>query len=196
MFVNALTRRTGTQKRLMLVDLEDFVPSDHVLRHIKSKVDFSFVYEKAKKYYAEKGRPSVDPVILVKMLLVGYMFGIQSERRLEQEIRANLVYRWFLDLELDEPVPDHSTLSQNRRRRFRGTTFFQDLFDQVVRLCIEAGLVTGRILVTDSTHIKASAADYRYEFVQVEKTPTEYMKQLDQEIERLDVQWRSGLRGN
>jgi transposase len=175
----------------MYVDLEEFVPPKHVLRLIKEKVDFSFVYDKAKDLYAAKGRPSIDPVVLIKMLLVGYLFGISSERQLEQEVRMNLAYRWFLNLELDDPVPDHSTLSQNRRRRFRNSSLFEDIFDRVVRLCIEAGLVTGEVPVTDSTHIKANASSDRCEMVTVEKTPSEYVKPLDEEVHRLDSQLRA-----
>ncbi len=85
-------------------------------------MDFRFIYDKVEHLYAEIGRPGVDPVVLFKMLLVGYLYGIPSERRLEEEITLNVAYRWFLGLELDQRVPDHSTLSQNRRRRFAGTT--------------------------------------------------------------------------
>lgn len=87
--------------------------------------------------YSKTGRPSVDPVMLVKMLLIGYLYGIESECRLEQKVRVNIAYRWFLEIELDEPVLDHSTISQLRRRKFRGTTIFHDIFDEIVRKCIE-----------------------------------------------------------
>jgi len=181
---------TQKQKRLMYIDLDDFVPSGHILRLIKEKVDFSFIYDQAKDLYSDKGRPSVDPVVLIKMLLVGYLFGIPSERQLEQEVRMNLAYRWFLNLELDDQVPDHSTLSQNRRRRFRKSNLFEKLFDHIVGLCKEAGLVTGEILVTDSTHIKAYASSNCTETVTVEKAPSEYMKLLDEEVHRLDAELR------
>lgn len=186
-----LRRQSSSQKRLVLVDLEEYIPSNHVLRAIKAKVDFSFVYDLAQDLYSDKGRPAVDPVVLVKMLLIGYLFGIPTERRLEQEVRLNLAYRWFLGLEIDEAVPDHSTLSQNRRRRFRESTFFQDVFDHVVKRCVEAGLVTGEVLVTDSTHIKACAGDGRFEVVRVDKTPTEYMAVLENEVQRVDEQLRA-----
>ena len=92
------------------------------------------------------------------MLLLGYLYGIPSERKLEQEVRVNIAFRWFLGIDFDEPVPDHSTISQLRRRKFGGTTLFQDIFDEVVRKCMTAGLVTGKLLLTDSTHILANAA--------------------------------------
>lgn len=186
-----IRQQAGKQKRLIYVDLDDYIPDNHILRLINSKVSFSFIYPLVAELYAQKGRPAVDPVRLVKMLLVGYLFGIPSERQLEQEVRMNLAYRWFLGLELDDPVPDHSTLSQNRRRRFRDSTVFQDVFDHVVNLCVTDGLVTGEVLVTDSTHIKACASDHKYEQVKVEKTPSAYMAQLDAEAERLEAELRT-----
>lgn len=113
------------QTCLMIVDLDQLVPQDHLLRRIKAKVDFTFIYEKVRPPYASKGRPSVDPVRLVKMMLIGYLYGITSERQLEQEIHLNLAYRWFLNLPLNERVPDHSTLSQNRHRRSPGRRSFR-----------------------------------------------------------------------
>ena len=120
------------------------------MRDLDRLVDFSFIYEKVESLYSNTGRPSIDPVVLVKMLLIGYLYGIDSERKLEQEIRVNIAYRWFLGLELGDNVPDHSTISQLRRRKFNGTTLFEDVFEQVVRLCIEKGLITGKLLLTDS----------------------------------------------
>ncbi|MBE3590974.1 MAG: transposase [Firmicutes bacterium] len=106
--------------------MEELVPRDHLLRRIDQAVDFSFIYDKVRHLYSEdNGRPSIDPVVLFKMTLIGYLYGIPSERRLEQEVRLNLAYRWFLGLEIDDPVPDHSTFSQNRRRRFHDAGLFQ-----------------------------------------------------------------------
>ena len=143
-----LNRNENRQMKMCVVTLEKLMPQEHFLRDLDRCVDFSFIYEKVEALYSNTGRPSVDPVMLVKMLLIGYLYGIESERRLEQEIRVNIAYRWFLGIELDEPVPDHSTISQLRRRKFSGTTVFQDIFDEIVRKCIEAGLVTGKLLLT------------------------------------------------
>ncbi|WP_186446270.1 transposase [Paenibacillus cremeus] len=99
------------QNQLMYISLDDLVPQDHLLRAIRKKVDFTFFYEKVQHLYSPFGRRSIDPVLLMKMLLIGYLFGIPSERKLEQEITVNLAYRWFLGLDLGETVPDHSTLS-------------------------------------------------------------------------------------
>lgn len=176
------------QSQFMFVNLDEFVPQDHLLRAIKNNVDFSFIYDKVKDLYSPMGRRSVDPLLLVKMLLIGYWYGIPSERKLEQEVKLNLAYRWFLGLDLSDAVPDHSTISQNRRRRFKNSPLFQEIFDTIVSRCVAEGLVTGEVIVTDSTHIKASASKQRVEKIWVEKTPREYMQTLEQEAQRLEAE--------
>lgn len=176
-----LNRNENRQMKMCLVTLEDLMPQEHFLRDLDRCVDFNFIYDKVEALYSNTGRPSVDPVMLIKMMLIGYLYGIESERRLEQEVRVNIAYRWFLGIELDEPVPDHSTISQLRRRKFSGTTIFQDIFDEIVRNCMEEGLVTGKLLLTDSTHIKANARKDLREIIEVPDTPTEYMQKLDRE---------------
>jgi transposase len=190
-----MEREGSDQMRLVFMGLGDLVPQDHLLRKIKKVVDFRFIYEKVEHLYAENGRPGVDPVVLFKMLLVGYLYGIPSERKLEEEVTLNIAYRWFLGLELDQRVPDHSTLSQNRRRRFAGTTVFSDIFDGIVEQCIKAGLVTGEALVTDSTHIKANASLERVHKAVVSQTPSEYLLELEEEARKLDEEQRKGRRG-
>lgn len=176
------------QSQFMFVNLDEFVPKDHLLRVIKRTIDFSFIYDKVKDLYSPIGRRSVDPVLLIKMLLIGYWYGIASERKLEQEVKLNLGYRWFLGLDLAESVPDHSTISQNRRRRFKNSPLFQEIFDTIVSRCVAKGLVTGEVIVTDSTHIKASASRHKVEKIWVERTPTEYMQTLEQEAQRLEAE--------
>ena len=171
----------GAQQKYMLVTMESLMPEKHFLRDLDRLVDFSFIYEKAAPLYSHTGRPSVDPVVLVKMLLLGYLYGIDSERKLEQEIQVNIAYRWFLGIDLDERVPDHSTISQLRRRKFSGSAIFQEIFDEIVRKCMDAGLVSGKLLLTDSTHIRANARNDLREVIEVPDTPSEYMKKLDQE---------------
>lgn len=176
------------QNQLMFINLDDLVPQDHLLRDIREKVNFTFIYEKVQHLYSPIGRRSVDPVLLIKMLLVGYLYGIPSERKLEQEITVNLAYRWFLGLDLGEAVPDHSTLSQNRRRRFKDSEIFQEIFDHIVSDCISKGIVTGEVVVTDSTHIKANASIGKAEKVVVEKKPSEYFKDLEHEARRIETE--------
>ena len=152
-----LKRDGGKQLKMTFLTLEELMPEKHFLRDLERCVDFSFIYDIVEPLYAKVGRPSIDPVLLVKMLLLGYLYGIPSERKLEQEVRVNIAFRWFLGIDFDEPVPDHSTISQLRRRKFGGTTLFQDIFDEVIRKCMAAGLVSGKLLLTDSTHILANA---------------------------------------
>lgn len=182
-----LNRNENRQMKMCFVTLDELMPQEHFLRDLDKCVDFSFIYDKVETLYSNIGRPSVDPVMLVKMLLIGYLYGIESERRLEQEIRVNIAYRWFLGIELDEPVPDHSTISQLRRRKFSDTTVFQEIFDEIVRKCMEAGLVTGKLLLTDSTHIMANARNDLREVIEVPDTPTEYMRKLDKEAYELGL---------
>jgi transposase len=172
----------------MYICLDDLVPQDHLLRDIRKKVDFTFIYEKVQHLYSPFGRRSIDPVLLMKMLLIGYLFGIPSERKLEQEITVNLAYRWFLGLDLGETVPDHSTLSQNRRRRFKDSRIFQEIFDHIVLECITKGIVTGEVVVVDSTHIKANASTHKTEKIVVQKNTSEYFKDLEQEARRIECE--------
>jgi IS5 family transposase len=116
------------------------------------------------------------------MMLIGYLYGIRSERGLEQEIRMNIGYRWFLGLGLSDAVPDHSTISQNRRRRFRDSAIFREVFDEIVRQVIEGGLAEGRYLFTDSTYLKASANRNRSEVVEVEQAPRDYIEELEKAV--------------
>ena len=182
-----LKRAESKQMKMSFVTLEELMPQEHFLRDLDRLVSFDFIYDKVSDLYSSTGRPSVDPVVLIKMLLIGYLYGIDSERRLEQEITVNIAYRWFLGIDLDERVPDHSTISQLRRRKFDGTSVFRDVFDEIVRKCIETGLVSGKLLMTDSTHIRANANHKMREIIEVPDTPTEYMQKLDREAYELGL---------
>lgn len=182
-----LKRSEPRQMKMAFVTLDELMPETHFLRELDRLVSFDFIYDKVSDLYSSTGRPSVDPVVLIKMLLIGYLYGIDSERRLEQEITVNIAYRWFLGIDLDERVPDHSTISQLRRRKFDGTSVFRDVFDEIVRKCIETGLVSGKLLMTDSTHIRANANHEMREIIEVPDTPTEYMQKLDREAYELGL---------
>lgn len=132
------------QIQMVILDIDSMIPDNHLLRQIKNCVNFDFIYEKAAPYYSNTGRKSIDPVILIKMLLIGYLYGIKSERRLEEEVSLNLAYRWFCGIDLMHKVPDHSTFSQNRKRRFKDAGIFRDIFIEIVLKCIELGLVSGK----------------------------------------------------
>ena len=176
-----MTRERSGQLRLHTVTIEELVPENHFLRKLDRIIDFSFIYSEVQDLYSRtKGRPSIDPVVLVKYLLLGYLAGIESERRIEREVQVNMAYRWFLGLDISDRVPDHSTISQNRRRRFRGRDLFRVLFERVLFQCIDQGLVEGKLILTDSTHVKAFASK-RSEFgIMVEKEAAWYIERLEQ----------------
>lgn len=138
--------------------LDDYVPVDHLLRRIEGLLDFGFVREALGDSYSAMGRPSIDPELMLRMLLVGYLFGIRSERRLCQEVHLNLAYRWYCRLDLGDAVPDHSTFSKNRHGRFRECDLYRLLFEQVVARCAAVGLVAGRELAVDGSTILADAS--------------------------------------
>lgn len=172
------------QTELEMVTLDQLVPRDHLLRLIDTHLRFDFIREKTEGLYcANNGRPAIDPVVLFKMLFIGYLFGVRSERQLVREIEVNVAYRWFLGLRLTDKVPDASTLSQNRRRRFAGTGIEQAIFDAIVEQAIEHRLIGGRVLYTDSTHLKANANKRHYEMVDVEQTPAAYLAELDAAVD-------------
>jgi transposase len=137
------------------VSLEDLVPAEHLLRRVAEAVDFAMARRLTARFYSHTGQPSIDPVVLFKMALLGYLYGLPSERRLVEEIRVNLAYRWFVGYDLDEAIPDHSVLSKARRRF--GPTVYEAFFTDVVRQCERAGLIRGDRLFLDSTLVAAQA---------------------------------------
>src|SRR5674476_1381696 len=137
--------------------LEAHVPADHFLRSIDRFVELGDLRRELAAFYSAMGRPSVDPELMLRMLIVGYCFGIRSERRLCEEVHLNLAYRWFCRLGLDGDVPDHSTFSKNRHGRFRDSDLLRQLFESVVRRCMAEGLVGGEGFAVDASLIKADA---------------------------------------
>ena len=163
--------------------LDRLVPSDHLLRRIAEVIDFSFVYPLARPYYSHTGQPSVDPVVLFRALLVGYLYGVTSERRLMNEIQVNLAYRWFLGYDLDEAIPDHSVLSKARARF--GPEVFEEFFRQSIELCRKAGLLSEGPVYVDSTLVQAAASmdslAKKGELAQPPLSVPEYVRRLYQE---------------
>lgn len=133
------------------------MPADHLLRRVDAALDFGFVHTALAGHYSSTGRPSVDPELMLRMLLIGYLQGIRSERRLCEDVRLNLAYRWFCRLGLEGRVPNHSTFSKNRHGRFRDGDVHRLLFEEVVRACAAAGLVDGRDVAVDASVIEADA---------------------------------------
>jgi transposase len=141
--------------------LEDHVPGDHVLRQIDRFLNLDDLRAELRPYYSPIGRPSVDPELMIRMLIIGYCFAIRSERRLCEEVHLNLAYRWFCGLGLDGRVPDHSTFSRNRHGRFRRSNLLRHLFEAVVRRCMDEGLVGGEGFAVDASLIQADANKQR-----------------------------------
>ncbi len=137
--------------------LEDHVPADHLLRSIDRFVDLGDIRTHLRPFYSDIGRPSVDPELMIRMLLIGYIMGVRSERRLCDEVHVNLSYRWFCRLDLGDDVPDQSTFSKNRHGRFRKSNLFRQLFENVVARCIKEGFVGGEIIAADASIIRADA---------------------------------------
>ena len=163
------------QLKLHMVTIEDLVPKGHFLRKLEATLDLSFIREETSHLYNHRYvRPAIDPVVLVKYLLVGYLYGIPSERQIEQRIQTDMALRWYLGLDLFDRVPDHSTISQLRRRKPSFRKIFRRLFEEVVRQCIKKGLVSGRLTATDSTHVKANASRASEYLVEMPEEPGVY----------------------
>ncbi len=178
-----LGQRRFETKLYYQLSLEQLVPQDHLLRQIAAVVDFSFVRPLCRPFYSHTGQPSVDPVVLFKMLLVGYLYGITSERRLAEDISLNLAYRWFLGYDFDEATPDHSVLSKARARF--SPQVFEELFRRSLEVCRQAGLLEEGPVYVDSTLIRAAASlkslTRREEALRPPLSITEYLRRLDEE---------------
>jgi transposase len=136
-------------------DLDEVVPPDHLVRQIAAVLDLSWVHKELSPYYSQIGRPSIDPGLMIRMLIVGYVFAIRSERRLCAEVQVNLAYRWFCKLGIEDNIPDHSVFCRARHERFRESDALRRVFEGVVALCISAGLVGGEAFSIDASLIKA-----------------------------------------
>src|SRR3982751_6762912 len=168
--------------------LEEQVPENHLLRLIDKHISFEFVREHLKNSYSETGRPSIDPELLLRMLLIGYLYGITSERKLVEERRMHLAWRWFTGLGFDQEIPHHSTFSKNRHGRFQESKLFEELFEHIVRQCVEVGLVQGKHLSVDGSFVEANASkesrirrEQLVEAAQVNHTVRQYLVELEQQ---------------
>jgi transposase len=148
-------REDGQGQFFYSFDLDKVVPSDHLVRQIDGLLDLSWVHKELAPYYSHTGRPSIDPVLMIRMLIVGYVFALRSERRLCAEVQVNLAYRWFCKLGIEDRIPDHSVFSRARHERFRESDALRRVFEGVVAMCIAAGLVGGEAFSIDASLIKA-----------------------------------------
>jgi len=168
--------------------LEDQIPETHLLRLIDKHISFEFVRQQLKDSYSDTGRPSIDPELLLRMLLIGYLYGISSERKLVEELRMHLAWRWFTGLGFDQEIPHHSTFSKNRHGRFQESKLFEELFERIVQQCVEVGLVQGRELSVDGSFVEANAAkesriprEQLVEAAQVHYTLRQYLKEVEEQ---------------
>jgi len=168
--------------------LEDQVPETHLLRLIEKHISFEWVRERLRDSYSEIGRPSIDPELLLRILLIGYLYGITSERKLVEELRMHLAWRWFTGLGFDQEIPHHSTFSKNRHGRFQESKLFEQLFEEIVARCLEAGLVQGDNLSVDGSFVEANAnkgsripREQLAEAAQVKQTVRQYLVELEQQ---------------
>ena len=155
-------RLKGDQSQLFYeFHLDDVVPADHLVRQIDAVLDLSWVHAELAPHYPSIGRPSIDPELMIRMLIVGYVFAIRSERALCREVQVNLAYRWFCKLGIEDRVPDHSAFSRARNERFKESGIFRRVFERVVEACIAAGLVGGQGFAVDASLIVADANKQR-----------------------------------
>jgi transposase len=148
-------REAGQGQFFYSFDLDEVVPPDHLVRQIDTVFDLSWVHKELAPYYSHTGRPSIDPVLMIRMLIVGYVFAIRSERRLCSEVQVNLAYRWFCKLGIEDNIPDHSVFCRARHERFRESDALRRVFEGVVAMCIAAGVVGGEAFSVDASLIKA-----------------------------------------
>jgi len=178
-----------SERMFYYVRMEEMVPENHLLRLINKHIDFGFIRDKVKPLYSHTGRPSIDPEVLLRILLIGYLYGITSERRLCEEVQMHIGYRWFVGLNLEDKVPDHSTFSKNRHERFSESDLFQKLFDEIVNQCVSRGLLSGKHLTVDSTYVRANAALKSLEPIVVSMDSREYIEKVDKENRGEEGPW-------
>lgn len=165
------------------VILADMIPKDHLLRKIDSSVDFSFIRGLCEPLGCpDNGCTTIDPETLFRMLFLGYLYGIRSEQRLEEEVSYNLAYKWFCGLDIRQMAPDAATLSVNRKQCFRDSDIPEQVLGEILRQAIAKKLVGSNILRTDSAHVKAKTNKQNRKAMTVERTPKAYLAELDQAI--------------
>jgi transposase len=177
-----------SESRFYNFRIEDHVPESHLLRLIDQYVSFDFVREELKAFYSDTGRPSIDPECLLRILLIGYLYGVTSERKLIEELWTHLAWRWFTGQTFDQEAPHHSTFSKNRHGRFQESKLFEQLFQEIVERCIVCGLVQGDHLSVDGGFIQADAnnssrvpREKLNEVAQVNRNVRQYLDDLERE---------------
>ncbi|QOS98170.1 IS1182 family transposase [Brevibacterium sp. JNUCC-42] len=169
--------------QIAVVSLDELVPSDHLVRKIENSIDFSFIYDLVKdKYSEDNGRPSIDPVVLIKMVSIQYLFGIKSMRQTIKELETNLAYRWFIGYDFTQPIPHFSTFGKNYTRRFHDTDLFETIFVRVLEEALKRKFVNPSVMFIDSTHVKANANKKKFIKTLLKQEPKKYQNQLEEEL--------------
>ncbi len=177
--------RQSRQMSMIFVDMESLISENHLLRKVDRMVSFDFIYDILAPYYPATGRPFDDPVSMFKMLLIGYLYGIKLEQRLVEEVQLNIAYHWFCGFELDDAIPDYSTFSKTRTRKWQQSNLFQKAFYEIVKQCVAGGLIDGKATATDgSYYIPANASRERWIDVEieVEQSMQSYLDSLNEEL--------------
>ena len=179
---------TNGRNQFAMLTIDDLVPQDHLVRKIDAALDFEFIYPIVEATYSDLGRPSIDPVILIKLVFIQYLFGIRSMRQTIKEVDTNVAYRWFLGYSFEEKIPHFSTFGKNYVRRFRETTVFEDIFAYILEQAVKAGFVTEDNLYLDSTHIKANANKHKFTKEMTHDEAKAYQDELEDEINRQRIE--------
>ena len=174
------------------ITIDSLVPQNHLVRKIENAIDFEFIYDEVKDLYSPLGAPSIDPVVLIKIVLIQYLFGIPSMRQTIKDIEVNVAYRWFLGYSLTEKIPHFSTFNKNYERRFKDTDLFEVIFKKILAQATLNGFIDSSNIFIDSTHIKASANKKKYNKIEVKKI----YKKRKETIERVfaDAKEKHGMR--
>ena len=175
-------RTKDDRTQIQMLSIDDLVPQDHLIRKIDAAIDLSFIYDKVKHLYKPGGRESIDPVVLIKIVMIQYIFGIRSMRQTIKEIEVNLAYRWYLGYNMTEPIPHFSTFGKNYSRRFEGTDLFEAIFKTIVNEIIKCGFIDTENIFIDGTHIKACAHNKKAKTQVVEESVRFYEEALQKEI--------------
>ncbi len=177
-----MTRQKFRNDCIIFKTIEEIVPKDHLVRKLDAVIDLKFIEDEVESLYSAFGKPSIPPLVLFKLLIINYMFGINSMRKTCEECEVNVAYRWYLGLSIDDKIPDYSTWSQNYIRRYRGTEIFEIIFKKILKQAMEYKMVNMKTVFGDGTHQKASANKNKYQDIEVEIEAKSYDKQLLKEI--------------
>ncbi len=172
---------------MIAISLEELVPQEHLVRKVDAILDFDFIYPIVEHTYSHTGRPSIDPVVLIKLVLVQYLFGIRSMRQTIKEVETNMAYRWFLGYDFNQKIPHFSTFGKNYVRRFAETDVFEEIFYRILQQASDAGFINPEVAFIDSTHVKANANKHKFHKETVQKEAQLYQGVLEDEINMVGI---------